>query len=56
MKKHIVSVVTLVAIVGVMALLLAGTNALTAPIIEKNQGAAANAALLEVMPEGTDFE
>ena len=27
MKKHIVSVVTLVAIVGVMALLLAGTNA-----------------------------
>lgn len=56
MKKHIISVVTLVAIVGVMALLLAGTNAITAPIIEKNQGAAANAALLEVMPEGTDFE
>ena len=56
MKKHIVSVVTLVAIVGVMALLLAGTNAITAPIIEKNAGAAANAALLEVMPEGTGFE
>ena len=56
MKKHVISVVTLVAIVGVMALLLAGTNALTAPVIEKNQSAAANAALLEVMPEGTGFE
>jgi len=56
MKKHIISVVTLVAIVGVMALLLAGTNAITAPIIEKNQSAAANQALLQVMPEGTDFE
>ncbi|MBR0446879.1 MAG: FMN-binding protein [Clostridia bacterium] len=56
MKKHIISVVTLVAIVGVMALLLAGTNAITAPIIEKNAGAAANAALLEVMPEGENFE
>ena len=56
MKKHIVSVVTLVAIVGVMALLLAATNAITAPIIEKNAGAAANAALLEVMPEGENFE
>ena len=56
MKKHFISVATLVAIVGVMALLLAGTNALTAPIIEKNAGAAANAALLEVMPEGTGFE
>lgn len=56
MKKHIISVFTLVAIVGVMALLLAGTNAFTAPIIEKNDSAAANAALLQVMPEGTDFE
>lgn len=56
MKKHIVSVVTLVAIVGVMALLLAATNAITAPIIEKNAGAAANAALLEVMPDGEGFE
>lgn len=56
MKKHIVSVVTLVAIVGVMALLLAATNAITAPIIEKNAAAAANAALLEVMPEGENFE
>ena len=56
MKKHIVSVVTLVAIVGVMALLLAVTNTLTAPIIEKNSAAAANAALLEVMPEGEGFE
>lgn len=56
MKKNIKSVAIMVAICSVMALLLAATNTLTAPIIEKNAGAAANAALLEVMPEGKDFE
>lgn len=56
MKQNIKSVVILVAICGVMALLLAGTNALTAPIIEKNSAAAANEALLQVMPEGTGFD
>ena len=56
MKQNIKSVVILVAICGVMALLLAGTNALTAPIIEKNSAAAANDALLQVMPEGTGFD
>ena len=56
MKQNIKSVVILVAICGVMALLLAGTNTITAPIIEKNAAAAANEALLQVMPEGTGFE
>ena len=56
MKQHIKSVAILVTICAVMALLLAGTNTITAPIIEKNAGAAANAALLEVMPQGTGFE
>ena len=36
--------------------LLAITNQITAPIIEKNQLASANAALLEVMPDGSGFE
>lgn len=56
MKQNVKSVVILVAICGVMALLLAGTNTITAPIIEKNSAAAANEALLQVMPEGTGFE
>lgn len=58
MKKslNVKSVVVLTAICGVISLLLAATNALTAPIIEKNQNAAANEALLVVMPNGTDFE
>ena len=40
----------------VAALLLSGVNMITAPIIEKTQNAAANAALLEVLPEGKNFE
>lgn len=56
MNKNVKSVAILVAICTVVALLLAVTNQFTAPIIEKNNAAAANAALLEVMPEGTGFE
>ena len=56
MIKNIKSVSVLVAICTVVALLLAVTNQFTAPIIEKNSAAAANAALLEVMPEGAGFE
>lgn len=56
MVKNIKSVGVLVAICTVVALLLAVTNQFTAPIIEKNQSAAANKALLEVMPDGTGFE
>lgn len=56
MIKNIKSVGVLVAICTVVALLLAVTNQFTAPIIEKNSAAAANKALLEVMPDGTGFE
>ena len=56
MKQHIRSVLTLVCICAAVALMLAVTNYFTAPIIEQNQNAAANDALLEVMPEGKDFK
>ena len=56
MKKYLNSILVLFAICAVMAILLAVTNALTAPIIQKNQEAAANEALLVVMPDGEGFE
>ena len=40
----------------VAALLLSGVNTITSPIIEAAQNAAANAALLEVLPEGKNFQ
>ncbi|MBQ1269132.1 MAG: FMN-binding protein, partial [Clostridia bacterium] len=45
-----------VCICTVITVLLATTNAITAPTIQKNQNALANKALLEVMPDGTGFE
>ena len=56
MKKSVTSTLVLFAICAVMAILLALTNSITAPIIQKNQEAAANEALLEVMPNGEGFE
>lgn len=56
MKKFVKSTLVLVCICSVMAILLAVTNSVTAPIIQKNQDAAANEALLQVMPDGKDFE
>ena len=56
MKKSVKSILALVCICAVMAILLAITNCITAPIIEKKQEEAANAALLEVMPNGQTFE
>ncbi len=56
MKKYIKNLAVFVCICTVITLLLAVTNSVTAPVIEKNQNAAANAALLEVMPEGKGFE
>lgn len=56
MKKSVTSTLVLVSICAVMAILLALTNSVTAPIIKKNQEAAANEALLVVMPEGEGFE
>ncbi len=56
MKNNLKNLTVFVCICTVMALLLAITHSVTAPIIEKNQNAQANAALLEVMPEGKGFE
>lgn len=56
MKNGIKSIAALTVICTVIAALLAVTNHITAPVIEKNDAAAANAALLEVMPEGKDFK
>lgn len=56
MKKQIKSIVILVCICLSVTVLMAVTNQFTAPIIEKNQNAAENAALLEVMPDGESFE
>ncbi len=56
MKSSLKSVIALTAICAVISLLLALTNSITAPIIEKNDSAAANEALLVVMPDGVDFK
>lgn len=56
MKKNIKNLLVFVCICTVITLLLALTNSITGPIIAQNQNAAANEALLEVMPEGTGFD
>lgn len=56
MKKYIKSVGALTVICSVLAIILALTNGITAPIIEENEAAAANEALLVVMPDGEGFE
>ena len=53
--KYFKSVIALTAICAVIAILLALTNSITKPLIEKNAAAEANAALLVVYPEGGDF-
>lgn len=55
MKNYIKSIISLTVICAVVAVALAATNYITAPIIEKNAGAAANEALLVVMPDGGEF-
>ena len=56
MKNNIKNLSIFVCICTVMTLLLALTNSFTAPIIERKKNESANKALLEVMPEGKDFE
>ena len=53
--KYFKSVIALTAICAIISILLAITNLITAPIIEKNASAAANEALLVVYPDGGDF-
>ena len=56
MKKNIMPTVVLGSICLVVALLLSLINSITAPIIEEAQNAAANEALLVVLPEGKNFK
>ena len=55
MNKSIKSTLVLVCISAAVAVMMALTNALTAPIIEQNQSAAAFDSLKEVMPNGEGF-
>ena len=55
-KKNIMPIVVLATICLVVAALLSAVNMITAPIIESNQNAASNEALLEVLPDGKNFE
>ena len=56
MVKNIKNIAVLVCICVVITVLLAVTNSITAPVIEQNEKASANAALLEVMPNGKGFD
>lgn len=56
MKNSIKNLAVFVCICTIITLLLAFTNSVTGPIITQNQNAAANAALLEVMPDGEGFD
>lgn len=56
MKKSIKSIVVLVAICAIVSVIMALTNSITDPIIKANEQKSANAALLEVLPEGGSFE
>ena len=56
MKKSIENIIVLVCICAVVSVLLAVTNAVTAPFIADNEAKKANEALLEVMPDGVSFE
>ena len=51
MKASLKSIIVLTVICLVASACLAGVNFITAPVIEANGNAAANEALLEVMPE-----
>ena len=56
MRQYLKSVVALTLICAVTAVLLAVVNSVTAPMIAEQEAAAANEALLVVMPDGKDFE
>lgn len=56
MKNNLKSIIALSVICAVISALVAATNFITAPIIEEADKKASQAALLEVMPNGTDFE
>ena len=55
-KEKIMPTVVLSCICAIVALLLSAINMVTGPVIEAQRNAAANEALLVVMPDGTGFE
>ncbi len=55
-KNNLMPSVVLSCICVVVGVLLAAVNMITGPIIEANQNAAANEALLEVLPNGKNFK
>ncbi len=54
-KEYIAPIVVLVGICFVIAFALAETNAITSPVIEANDKAAADLARTELLPEGDAF-
>ena len=56
MKKHLTTICSLSIICAVVAILLAATNHITAPIIKEQENEAAFAALADVFPGGEGFE
>lgn len=56
MKGYIKSIGALTVICAVLAVILAVTNSVTSSVIKANEEAAANEALLVVMPNGEGFE
>ncbi len=55
-KNNFMPTIVLCSICLVVALLLSAVNMITSPIIEDQKNAAANEALLEVLPDGKGFE
>ena len=56
MNNHIKTVISLTAICAVVSILLALTNAITAPVIKEQENAAVNETLSQVLPTGEGFE
>ncbi len=55
MKQYVKSTLVLFCICAVVAVMMAFVNSFTAPIIKANEDAAANEALVEVLPGGEGF-
>ena len=56
MKKSVKSILVLVCICATVSVLLALTNYVTAPIVKENEEKKVTASLLEVLPDGENFE
>ena len=56
MKNSMKSIIVLVSICAVVSIALALTNSVTAPIIKEAEAQKANAALIELLPDGGSFE